>query len=94
MTKATAVRPQKPPPMVSIKHLREAHGWSLEEVGNRIYDLTGRRHSKGTLSAVEIGMRGASWELLEALEIAYGLPAHEIKTDYQPKARRGPKVAE
>lgn len=71
-----------------IKYIRLAAQLSLEEVSGAIAEETGRVYGKGTLSAIESGMRGASSELLEALEAAYHLPAGSIKTEYTPRAPR------
>ncbi len=53
----------------------------------RIEQETGHRYSRGAISAVENGHRGASVELIEAMEIAYGLPVGAIQVNY--KARSG-----
>lgn len=71
-----------------IKYIRLAAGLSLDDVSHTIAEETGRTYGKGTLSAIESGMRGASSELLEALEAAYHLPVGSIKTEYTPRAPR------
>lgn len=71
-----------------VKYVRIAAGLTLEDVSIKIAETTGRRYGKGTLSAIESGMRGASSEVLEALEVAYNLPVGSIKTDYAPRAPR------
>jgi hypothetical protein len=81
-------RKPKTPPHVPLKYVRLAAGFSLESVSDTIHDATGRRYGKGTLSAIENGLRGASQELLEALEVAYNLPAGAISTTYAPRAQR------
>lgn len=57
----------------------------------KIAEETGHRYSRGAISAVENGHRGASVELIEALEIAYGLPVGSIEVNY--KARSQPETA-
>ncbi|ORL01542.1 hypothetical protein A6F56_04275 [Prescottella equi] len=52
----------------------------------RIQQETGHRYSRGAISAVENGHRGASVELIEAIEIAYGLPAGSIRVDYKARS--------
>jgi hypothetical protein len=81
-------REPKPPPYVPVRYVRIAAGLTLEDVSLTIEETTGRKYGKGTLSAIESGTRGASSELLEALEVAYNLPAGSIKTDYAPRAPR------
>lgn len=71
-----------------LKFVRIAAGLTLEDVSVRIAGRTGRRYGKGTLSAIESGMRGASVEVLSALEAVYHLPAGSIRTDYVPRAAR------
>lgn len=93
MIKATSKRDRAPkaPPCVPIRYVRQAANLTLDEVSLRLKETTGRIYGKGTLSAVESGMRGASSELLEALEVAYDLPAGSIQTEYQPRAPRRSK---
>lgn len=93
MIKATSKRDRspKPSPCVPIRYVRQAANLTLEEVSQRLQESTGRIYGKGTLSAVESGQRGASSELLEALEAAYELPAGSIQTEYQPRAPRRSK---
>ncbi|MFD9615530.1 hypothetical protein ACFWWS_39865 [Streptomyces sp. NPDC059083] len=62
-----------------------AAGLTLDAVIDRIEQETGRRYTRGAISAVENGHRGASNELIEALEIAYGLPHGAIDTLYRPR---------
>jgi transcriptional regulator with XRE-family HTH domain len=81
-------REPKDPPYVPIKYVRLAAGLSLEDVSAKIKEATGREYGKGTLSAIESGMRGASSEVLDALEQAYQLPVGSIKTEYVPRAPR------
>lgn len=62
-----------------------AAGLTLDAVIDRIEQETGRRYTRGAISAVENGHHGAPSELLEALEIAYGLPYGAIDTLYRPR---------
>ena len=64
----------------------------MDEVIGRIEQETGRRYTRGALSSIENGHRGASNELVEALEIAYGLPHGSIETTY--RQRRVAETAE
>lgn len=86
-------RDRRTPPHVSLKTLRLVKGWSLDETADRIEAATGDRPTKGALSAIENGIRGASNELLRAMEMAFELPIGSITTDYTPRATTGSEVA-
>ncbi|MGE2733793.1 helix-turn-helix domain-containing protein [Mycolicibacterium vaccae] len=87
-------RKPKTSPHVPIKYVRLAAKLSIDEVIARIEDRTGRRYTRGAISAIENGHRGASSEVLEALEEAYELPLGAISTDYVPRAPRGRRATE
>ncbi|MEV0367572.1 helix-turn-helix domain-containing protein [Nocardia fusca] len=74
-------------PHISLHGARLIAGLTIEQLIDRIEAETGRRYSRGSISAVENGHRGASIELLRALEIVYGLPSDSIDTAYQPRHR-------
>lgn len=88
MRQYTPPREGKTPPHVSLRTLRTVTGLTLEEVAVRI-----ARHfpemsvSRGTLSAIESGGRGASPLMLRALELAYGIPEGSLTTAYEPHGR-------
>lgn len=79
-------RAKKTPPHVSLVHLRAAVGLTLEQVCQRINEEFPELHpTRGAISAIEQGHRGASVQMLRALSVAYGLPAGAITTDYSPR---------
>lgn len=78
-------RAAKTPPHVSIKFLRIAAKLTIDDTLERIRQETGVTYTRGAISAVENGHRGASVELIEALAIAYGIPPEAIDTKYQPR---------
>lgn len=86
-------RERRTPPHVSLQTFRlalkridpDGH-WDLDDICERIEAIHGDRPARGTLSAIENGARGASAQLLAALEEAYKLPAGSITTDYAPRA--------
>lgn len=84
----TRQRDKVVPPHVTIGDLRVAMGMTIDEVTDRIEKETGRVVTRGAISAVENGHRGASDELLRSLEIAYGLHDGAITTTYRPRATR------
>lgn len=61
-------------------------GLTLDDVIYRLEQETGRTYTRGAVSAVENGLRGASTEFLQALCAAYGLPTGAITTQYTPRA--------
>ena len=85
-------RNPKVPPHVSVAVLRRVSGLKLDEVCDLVAEVTGDRPTKGALSAIENGHRGASAQLLRGLEHAYNLPAGSITTTYEP--RQTPAVSE
>lgn len=78
-------RAAKTPPHVSLKFIRFVAGIKIDELISRMEEATGKRYTVGAISAVENGHRGASVELLRALEGAYGLPEGSITTQYEPR---------
>lgn len=73
------------PPHVPIKALRIVAGITLDVLATEIGQITGRKPARGTLSAIESGIRGASTEMLRAIEQAYALPSGMVTTDYDPR---------
>lgn len=64
-------------------------GFTLDKVCQHIYEETGMRPDRGTLSAIELGHRGASTQMLEALALVYDIPVSVIDTEYEPRNRQG-----
>lgn len=79
-------RAPKTPPHLAVGILRKALKLTLEDVAERVEEITGDRPTKGALSAIENGHRGVSAQLLEALERAYDIPAGSLTTTYEPRA--------
>lgn len=87
-------RASRTPPHVSLKSLRKAAGLTHEQVCRAVGDATDGRVTltRGALSAIESGLRGASAPMLRALELAYGLDPGDITTSRrQPEPGRGPR---
>ncbi|SIK42041.1 helix-turn-helix domain-containing protein [Mycobacteroides abscessus] len=85
MTARPKPRAQLTPPHVPIRALRHLAGLTLDGLADLIEDATGVRYTRGTLSAVESGLRGTSKELLAGIEVAYGLEPGTITTTYRPR---------
>ncbi len=81
-------RDRKTPPHVPIGALRSALGMTLDEVCQRVADENPQlKPTRGAISAIEHGHRGASAQMLAALALAYGLPVDALTTDYEPRQR-------
>lgn len=85
----TPKRTRRIPPHVPVGALRIAAGWSLERLAKEMAERTECAPGRGTLCAIESGDRGASFDILHALESVYGLPHGTISTTYEPRAPRG-----
>jgi transcriptional regulator with XRE-family HTH domain len=93
-TKYETQRARKTPPHVSLGALRAVAHLTLDEVCARVSEYLGDRElTRGALSAIENGHRGASADVLRGLEVAYGLRAGDITTDYEPRNRDLVKAA-
>lgn len=82
-------RAPKNPPHIALKYARVIAGITAEELCRRIREEDPTLNpTRGTISAIESGTRGASPRMLAAIAAAYGLPADAIVTDYEPVRRR------
>jgi transcriptional regulator with XRE-family HTH domain len=77
-------RPRLVPPRAGVGAIRNAKGMTLEQVCDRMTEQLGRTYTRGALSAIENGHRGASRAVLAALEVALDLRAGDLVTDYEP----------
>lgn len=82
-SKRSEQRPAVAPPFVSLKALRKACHLTLEEVCARVADLTDQTLTRGALSAIENGHRGASRETLEALARAYDIDVADFEASHR-----------
>jgi len=82
-------RPKVTPPHVGLGDLRAAVGLTLDQVCDRVAEVLGEdeRPTKGAISAIENGHRGASVKMLAALCTAYGMRDGAITTTYIPRVR-------
>ena len=75
------------PPHVSLRALRIACGKTLDQVCALVEEATGQQLTRGALSAIESGLRGASAETLRGLAAAFGLAPEDLDTQYEPRGR-------
>jgi hypothetical protein len=75
------------PPHVSLGDLRVATGMTIDKVIERINEeFPELKPTRGAISAIENGHRGASDLMLAALCAAYGLREGAITTTYRPRS--------
>lgn len=89
-TKYDQQRRKVTPPHVPLTGVRIALGMTQAEVCKKVELALGKSFTKGALSAIENGHRGASAEVLTAIGYALGLPAGSLVTDYAPTHSRTP----
>lgn len=88
MSKYEGQRAPKTVPHVALGDVRAASGKTLEQVCELANEVLPTKLTRGALSAIENGHRGASVQVLRALEVAYGIRAGAIVTDYEPRVWR------
>lgn len=81
-------RPKRNPPIVGLADLRGALGLTQDAVCEQVTAITDKSFTKGALSAIELGHRGASAETLAALETAMRLKPGALIVDYDPSHHR------
>lgn len=85
--KYTRQRQRVEPPHVSLRTLRKVSGMTLDEVCARVEELAGIPLTRGALSAIENGHRGASLDVLAGLAQAYDIETDAFDTKYVPRPR-------
>ncbi|GAB3304027.1 helix-turn-helix domain-containing protein [Epidermidibacterium keratini] len=85
MPKHRPKRAIKTPPHVSLKALRQMRGWTLDKLIAEIAGATGANYQRGTISAIESGLRGASAKAISDIAAAYRIDPDLITTDYRPR---------
>lgn len=86
-------RQKLPPPVIPLSAVRKALGLTLQTVCDRICEEHGLQVDRGTISAIELGHRGASAQMLTAIADALGIHTSDIDTAYQPRQRREEAIA-
>lgn len=89
MTTNYRQRAKVTPPHISLSDLRAALGLTLDQVCQRYAEVTkGQTITRGALSAIENGHRGASADVLAGLSMALGMRADALTTEYHPRTGR------
>lgn len=87
-------RPKLPAPVVTLATLRKARGLTLQAICDHMYAEHGIKVDRGTVSAIELGHRGASAQMLTAIADALGIHVTDIDTAYEPRQQRRQRVAD
>lgn len=69
--------------MAALPAIRAALKLTQTAVCERVSATTGKTFTKGALSAVELGHRGASAETIAALETALSMPPGSLVVNYE-----------
>lgn len=86
-----AQRPKVSPPTLGIADLRKSHRMTQAAVAEQVAAIIDKPFLAGSLSTIEGGHRGASDEILRALEQVYGLGAGSLSVTYEPGHSRRAK---
>lgn len=86
-TKYDTQRERRTPPHAPLGQIRAALGLTMDQVRERMLEQ-GVPLTRGGLSAIENGHRGASTEVLDALAVALGMTEGALTTAYEPRTRR------
>lgn len=76
------------PPRIGLAELRKSHRLTQAAVAEQVAAIIDKPYNSGTLSLLEGGHRGASAEVLAALEQVFGLAPGSMAVDYEPSHDR------
>jgi transcriptional regulator with XRE-family HTH domain len=76
------------PPRIGLADLRKSHRMTQAAVAEQVAAIIDKTFNAGSLSLVEGGHRGASAEVLAALEQVFGLGPGSLVVDYTPSHDR------
>ena len=85
-------RRQVTPPHIPLRALRIRLGFKQAEVCEQVSLILGESFTVSALSLIEKGHRGASAEVLTAIQTALGLGPDDLVTDYTPSHSRRRKA--
>lgn len=81
-------RPKVAPPQVGLADLRKSHRMTQTAVAEQVAAIIDKTFNSGSLSLIEGGHRGASAEVLAALEQVFGIGAGSLVVTYEPSHDR------
>lgn len=76
------------PPQIGLKDLRNSHRLTQADVASQVAAIIDKPFYSGSLSLIEGGHRGASAEVLRALEQIFGLATDAMTVAYEPSHDR------
>lgn len=76
------------PPSVGLADLRKSHRLTQSDVADQVAAIIDKKFLGTSLSLIEGGHRGASDEILRALEQVFGLGPGAMTVDYEPSHSR------
>lgn len=85
-------RPKVAAPQIGLADLRKSHRLSQAEVASQVAAIIDKKFLGTSLSLIEGGHRGASDEILRALEQVFGLAPGSVSVDYTPSHSRRKRV--
>lgn len=87
-TKYGQQRQPVPPPQIGLADLRKSHRMTQAEVAAQVASIIDKDFRGTSLSLIEGGHRGASHEVLRALEQVFGLAESAMTVPYVPSHDR------
>lgn len=72
------------PPSIGLADLRKSHRLTQAQVAEQVAAIIDKPYNSGTLSLLEGGHRGASADVLAALEQVFGLGPGAMAVNYEP----------
>ena len=91
ITRFDQQRPKVQPPHIGLADLRKSHRLTQTAVAEQVAAITDKPFYSGSLSLIEGGHRGASADVLAALEQIFGLAAGALVVGYEPSHDRRKK---
>lgn len=76
------------PPRIGLADLRKSHRLTQAQVAERVAAIIDKPYNAGSLSLLEGGHRGASADVLGALEQVFGLGPGALVVNYEPSHDR------
>lgn len=84
----TDQRPKVSPPSIGLADLRKSHRMTQTAVAEQVASIIDKAFLGTSLSLIEGGHRGASDEVLRALEQVFGLGSGAMTVAYDPSHSR------
>lgn len=81
-------RPRVTPPHIGLAALRKSHRLTQGDVAQQVAAIIDKDFLGTSLSLIEGGHRGASTDVLRALEQVFGLAEGDLVIDYEPSHPR------